>query len=256
MWTHVLPVVRDNKTSYESTRTLIDLTLCFNQFFFSTSLTSMLSFLFVRYFVFTFSFSEHVPSDHLLLERSPNIGPLISRCIDKYKNCWNKSFRTSKILTLLYQQFSDSLISQRDMSGPRLGALSNNRWLGGTVSNCIWMRWESNMNCQIIILTSFMFCLGACVNYCSRRGPTETTRRRPGVGRRCGWPRPWATAPSSSSSSTTTATSTGSTQKGAPSSPSLLLRYNQRDTLRSYYTPCVKVGIHQPLYNIFRVLGS
>ncbi len=36
-----------------------------------------------------------------------------------------KSFRTSKILTLLYQQFSNLLISQRDKSGPRLGALSN-----------------------------------------------------------------------------------------------------------------------------------
>jgi hypothetical protein len=44
---------------------------------------------------------------------SPNIGPLIS-CweLDKFKNCWNKSFRTSKILTLLYQQFSNLLISQ------------------------------------------------------------------------------------------------------------------------------------------------
>ncbi len=49
----------------------------------------------------------------------------------RFKNCWNKSFRTSKILTFLYQEFSNLLISQRDMSGPRLGALSNNRWLGG-----------------------------------------------------------------------------------------------------------------------------
>ncbi len=59
--------------------------------------------------------------------------PLIS-CweLDKFKNCWKKSFRTSKILTLLYQQFSNLLISQRDMSGPRLGTLSNNRWSGGT----------------------------------------------------------------------------------------------------------------------------
>jgi hypothetical protein len=31
------------------------------------------------------------------------------------------------ILTLLYQQFSNLLTSQRDMSGPRLGALFNNR---------------------------------------------------------------------------------------------------------------------------------
>ncbi len=66
-----------------------------------------------------------------LLDSLPNIGPLISRWeLGKSKNCWNKSFRTSKILTLLYQQFSNLLISQRDMSGPRLGALSNNTWSG------------------------------------------------------------------------------------------------------------------------------
>ncbi len=71
--------------------------------------------------------------DHLLLDRSPNIGPLISRWeLGKFKNRWNKSFRTTKILTLLYQQFSNLIISQRDMSGPRLGALSNDRCSGGT----------------------------------------------------------------------------------------------------------------------------
>jgi hypothetical protein len=76
--------------------------------------------------------SVYIPPDHLLLDRSRNIGPLIFRWnLDKFKNCWNKSFRTSKILTLLYQQFSNLLISQRDMSGSRLGALSNNRWSGG-----------------------------------------------------------------------------------------------------------------------------
>jgi hypothetical protein len=74
-----------------------------------------------------------VPPDHLILDRSPNIGPPISRWeLDKFKNCWNKSFKTSKILTLLYQQSSNLLISQRDMSGPRLGALSNNMWSRGT----------------------------------------------------------------------------------------------------------------------------
>ncbi len=73
-----------------------------------------------------------VPPDHLLLDSAPNIGPLISRWeLDKFKNYWNKSFRTCKILTLLYQQFSNLLISQRDMSGPRLGSLSKNRWSGG-----------------------------------------------------------------------------------------------------------------------------
>jgi hypothetical protein len=34
----------------------------------------------------------------LLLDRSPNIGPLISLLeLDKFENCWNKSFRTSKL---------------------------------------------------------------------------------------------------------------------------------------------------------------
>jgi hypothetical protein len=73
-----------------------------------------------------------VPPDHLLLDRSPNIEPLISRWkLGKFKNCWNKSFRTSKILTLLYQQFLNLLISRQDMSGPRLRTLSNNMWSGG-----------------------------------------------------------------------------------------------------------------------------
>ncbi len=67
-----------------------------------------------------------------ILDRSPNVGPLISRWeLDKFKNCWNISCRTSKILTLLYPQFSNLLISQRDMSSQRLGALSKNRWSGG-----------------------------------------------------------------------------------------------------------------------------
>jgi hypothetical protein len=75
-----------------------------------------------------------MPFDHLLLNTSCNIGPLISRWkLDKFKNCWSKCFRTSNILTLLYQQFSNVLSSQRDMNGPRLGALSNIRWSGVTV---------------------------------------------------------------------------------------------------------------------------
>jgi hypothetical protein len=70
----------------------------------------------------------YVPPDHLFLDSVPNIGPLIPHWeLDILKNCRNKSFRTFKILTLLYQQFSNWLISQRDMSGPRLGALSNNK---------------------------------------------------------------------------------------------------------------------------------
>jgi hypothetical protein len=59
----------------------------------------------------------------LILDHSFLFGKL-----DKFKNCWNKNFRTSKIQTLLYQQFSNWFISQRDISGPRLGALSNKRW--------------------------------------------------------------------------------------------------------------------------------
>ncbi len=78
--------------------------------------------------------------NHLLLDSAPTIVPLIFRWeLDKkFKNCWSKSFRsfrTSKILTLLYQQFLNLLISQRDMSGPRLGELSNNIWSGGTIYN-------------------------------------------------------------------------------------------------------------------------
>jgi hypothetical protein len=67
-----------------------------------------------------------LPLDHLLLDRSPNIGPQISLWeLDKFKNCRNKSFRTSKILALLYLQFSNLLVSQRDIISPRLGALYN-----------------------------------------------------------------------------------------------------------------------------------
>ncbi len=72
-----------------------------------------------------------VPHDYLLLDSASNIGRLISPWeLDKFKNCWNKSFKISRILALLYQQLSNLLISQRHMSGPRLGALSKNRWSG------------------------------------------------------------------------------------------------------------------------------
>ncbi len=91
---------------------------------------------FLNHFAVSFQIMlEHTPG-HLLLDRSPNIGPLISRWeLDKFYNCWNKSFRTAKILTLLYQQSSNLLISQRDMSGPRIGALSTNRWSGGNAQS-------------------------------------------------------------------------------------------------------------------------
>jgi hypothetical protein len=79
------------------------------------------------------SYECYVTLDHLLFDSVPNIGPLISCSeLDKFKNCWNKSFIISRILTLTYQQFSNLLTSQRDMSGPRLGTLPNNRWSGGT----------------------------------------------------------------------------------------------------------------------------
>jgi hypothetical protein len=92
-----------------------------------------------KFHVFWFNGSfRWSPPDHLLLDSAFSIGPLIS-CweLDKFKNFWNKSFRSSKIMTLLYQQFSNFLISQRDMNVPRLGALSNNRWSGVLV----WQFW-------------------------------------------------------------------------------------------------------------------
>ncbi len=53
-----------------------------------------------------------VPPDHLFLGRSPNIGPLIFRWdLDKFKNCWNKSFRTSKIVTRVCQQFFELIVN-------------------------------------------------------------------------------------------------------------------------------------------------
>jgi hypothetical protein len=90
-----------------------------------------------------------MPPDYLLLDSFPNIGPLISRWeLDKFINSWNKRFRTSKILTLLYQQFSDLLISQRDMSGPRLEALSNNRWSRGNCQTPLTL--ISNANHEVL----------------------------------------------------------------------------------------------------------
>ncbi len=81
--------------------------------------------------------------DHLLLKSVPNLEPLISRWeINKFENCWNRSFRTAKILTLLYQQFLNCLISQQDMSGPSLGTLSNYRWSGVCIINWSW-GWQS-----------------------------------------------------------------------------------------------------------------
>ncbi len=72
------------------------------------------------------------PPNHLLLDSAPNLGPLISRwVINKFGNCWYKSVRISEVLKLLFQKFLNLSSSQRDMSGPMLGDLSNNRWSGG-----------------------------------------------------------------------------------------------------------------------------
>jgi hypothetical protein len=79
-----------------------------------------------------------VPPDHLFLDSAPNLGPLISRWeIIKFENCCYKSVRILEVLKLLLQQFLNLSSSQQDMSGPRLGDLSKNRWSGGTVQ-CIF----------------------------------------------------------------------------------------------------------------------
>ncbi len=78
--------------------------------------------------------SARLPPDHLLLDRSPNLGPHISRWeINKFENCWYTSVRILEVLKLLFQQFLNVSSSQRNMSGPVLGALSNNRWSGCTL---------------------------------------------------------------------------------------------------------------------------
>ncbi len=53
--------------------------------------------------------------DHLLLDSTPNLGPLIS-CweINSFENCWYKSVRIIEVLKLLFQQFLNLSSSQRD----------------------------------------------------------------------------------------------------------------------------------------------
>jgi hypothetical protein len=76
--------------------------------------------------------NQILPPDHLLLDSVPNLGPLISRWeINKFENCWYESVRILEVLKLLFQQFLNLSSSQRDLSGPILGDLSNNRWSGG-----------------------------------------------------------------------------------------------------------------------------
>ncbi len=119
--------------------------------------------------------------DHLLLDRSPNIvAPMPRWELDKFKNCWNKSSRTAKILTLFYQQFSNLLIFQRDMSGPRLGAQSNNRWSGGS-PEAIWAikqrpRRDPKFHIILILKIQFSFKAVRCCWRCSRgTGQVEET---------------------------------------------------------------------------------
>jgi hypothetical protein len=72
----------------------------------------------------------------------PNLGPLISRWeINKFENWWYRSVRILEVLKLVFQQFLNLSSSQRDMSGPILGALSNNRWLWGTVHALAWEKY-------------------------------------------------------------------------------------------------------------------
>ncbi len=63
------------------------------------------------------------------MDSAPNLGPLISRWeINEFENCWYTSVSILKVLKLLFQQFLNLSSSQRDMSGPISGDLSNNRW--------------------------------------------------------------------------------------------------------------------------------
>jgi hypothetical protein len=73
--------------------------------------------------------SDLVPPDHLLLDSSPNLRPLIS-CweINKFENWWYKSVRNLEVLKLLFPQFLKFSSFQRDMSGPKLEDMSKNRW--------------------------------------------------------------------------------------------------------------------------------
>jgi hypothetical protein len=77
----------------------------------------------------------------LLLNSAPNLGPLLSHWeINKYENCWYKSVRILQVLKLLFQQCFNLSSSQRDMSGPILGDLSNNRWSNDPTID-LWSTW-------------------------------------------------------------------------------------------------------------------
>ncbi len=63
-----------------------------------------------------------VPPDHLILDSAPNINRNLSRKL-LIQKC--QDFRGS--IKPLFMQFLNLSSSQRDMSGPILGALSNSR---------------------------------------------------------------------------------------------------------------------------------
>jgi hypothetical protein len=84
-----------------------------------------------------FSVFTYIPPIHLSLDSAPDLGTLISRWeINKFENCWYKSVRILEVLKLLFQQILNLSSSHRNMSGPVLRALSNNRWLRGS----LWAR--------------------------------------------------------------------------------------------------------------------
>jgi hypothetical protein len=62
----------------------------------------------------------------LTLDHSNLVGKLSSS-----KDCRYESVRMLEVLKLLFQQFLNLSSSQRDMSGPILGTLSNGRWSWG-----------------------------------------------------------------------------------------------------------------------------
>ncbi len=84
--------------------------------------------------------------------------------INKFENCWFKSVRILEVLKFLFQQFLNLSSSQRDMSGPILGDLSNNRWSEGTliVTYDMSEKWKSGWYIDqyiIIILYSLKILL-------------------------------------------------------------------------------------------------
>jgi hypothetical protein len=70
---------------------------------------------------------------------------------NKFENCRYESARMLEVLKLLFQQFLYLTSSERDMSGPILGVLSNNRWSWGTLHTWLLKSYGPNAS---------MFCAG------------------------------------------------------------------------------------------------